>query len=80
MQLTISPRVEALLQQELSTGRFSNPDELLETALHVLSDSTPSDLDQLRADIQEGIDSADRGELYSESEARAWLASARKNS
>jgi len=77
MQLTLKPEVEALLQQELSTGRFQDPNDLIETALHALSDKrflTRNDLDDF---IQEGIDSADGGELYSEDEARAYIAAVR---
>ena len=77
MQLTLKPELEALLQQELSTGRFQDTNDLIETALHALSDKrflTASDLDDF---IQEGIDSADRGELYSEEQARAYIAAAR---
>ena len=77
MQLTLKPEVEALLQLELSNGRFHDPNEVLETALHVLADSRPYDLTDLDARIQEGIDSADRGELYTEEEARAFIAALR---
>jgi hypothetical protein len=77
MQLTLKPEVEALLQQELSTGRFQDPNDLIETALHALADSRPYDLADLDGKIQEGIDSADSGELYSEDEARAFIASLR---
>ena len=77
MQLTLKPEVEALLQQELSTGRFQDPNDLIETALHVLADSRHFDLSDLDAKIQEGIDSADRGELYTEDEARAFIAALR---
>jgi predicted transcriptional regulator len=74
MRLTLKPEVEALLQQELSSGRFQDTNDALETALHVLADTRPYDLTDLDAKIQEGIDSADRGELYTEEEARAFIA------
>ncbi len=77
MTLTLKPEVEALLQRELSTGRFQDPNDLIETALHALSDrrsQTATDLDEF---IQQGIDSADRGELYTEEEARAFIAALR---
>ena len=77
MELTLKPEVEALLDQELRTGRFRDSNDLIETALHALSDrrlQSASDLDEY---IQEGIDSADRGELYDEAEARAYIAAVR---
>ena len=77
MQLTLKPEVEALLQQELSTGRFQDPNDVIETALHALSDRRFLTLNDLDDFIQEGIDSADRGELYTEDEARAYIAAAR---
>lgn len=77
MTLTLTPEVEALLQRELKTGRFENPNDLIETALLVFSDRTPDDFHELNAKIQEGLDSLDRGELYTEDEARAYLASVR---
>lgn len=77
MTLTITPEVEALLRQELNSGRFRDPNELIATALAVLADSTPRDLHELDAVIQEGIDSAERGEVYRAEEARAHLASLR---
>jgi Arc/MetJ-type ribon-helix-helix transcriptional regulator len=80
MELTITPEVGALIQNELTKGRFASHNELIATALLVLSENTPRDLIGLDAAIQEGIDSADHGDLYSESEARAHLASLRTGS
>ena len=77
MTLTLTPEVEALLNRELSTGRFQNPNDLLETALLVLADSMPRDMSILDAMIQEGIDDDERGDVYTEEEARAYLASVR---
>ena len=77
MQLTITPEVEALIQTELKKGRFQSPNDLIATALLVLSDSTPQDLTTLESKIQEGLDAADQGDLFPEDEARAHLASLR---
>lgn len=78
MTLTITPEVEALLQQELKSGRFQDPNEVIATALMVLAESRPYHLAELDAMIQEGIDSADRGELYDEDQVRAHLAAIRE--
>ena len=77
MQLTLKPEVEALLQQELSTGRFHDPNDVIETALHVLADSRPYDLANLDAKIQEGLDDIERGDVFTEEEARAYIAAMR---
>ena len=77
MQLTLKPEVEALLQQELSTGRFQDPNDVIETALHVLADSRPYDLANLDAKIQEGLDDIERGDVFTEEEARAYIAAMR---
>jgi hypothetical protein len=77
MELTITPEIEALVQNEMSHGRFSDPGELIVAALTAFSETTPLDLDNLDSLLQEGIDSADRGEWYTEEEARAYLAALR---
>jgi hypothetical protein len=77
MELTITPKVEALLQREMSTGRFEDPNDLIETALLVLADSTPYDLEALNAKIQEGLDDIERGDVFTEDEARAYIAEMR---
>jgi Arc/MetJ-type ribon-helix-helix transcriptional regulator len=77
MELTLKPEVEALLQQQLSTGRFQDPNDVIETALHALRDGEALSSTDFDVFIQEGIDSADRGELYSEEEARAIIAAMR---
>ena len=77
MQLTITAEVEALIQREMETGHFKTVDDLIEAALHALQYNIPYTRSELDAMIQEGIDSADRGELYTEQEARAYLAAMR---
>ena len=77
MTLTLTPEVEALLNRELSTGRFEGPNDLLEIALLVLSDSTLSRSSELEAKIQEGLDDVARGDVFTEEEARAYLAAMR---
>jgi predicted transcriptional regulator len=77
MTLTLTPETEALIQQEMSSGRFRDPDEAIATAFLVLRDYRPADLGDLDRNIQEGIDDADAGRLYTEDEARAYIASVR---
>jgi len=77
MQLTITPEVEALIHRGMESGHFKNANDLIEAALHSLLDGIPYTRSELDAMIQEGIDSADRGELYTEGEARAYIAEMR---
>ena len=77
MTLTLTPEVEALLNRELSTGRFESPNDLLETALLVLADSTLSCSSDLETKIQEGLEDVDRGDVFTEEEARAYIAAMR---
>jgi putative addiction module CopG family antidote len=77
MELTLKPEVEALIQQQLRSGRYHDPNDVLETALHALSDGIALRTANLDDFIQEGIDAADRGELYSEEEVRAHLSAVR---
>ena len=77
MQLTLKPQVEALLQQELSTGRFQDPNDLIETALHALSDNRHFELSDLDSKIQHGLNDIEQGDVFNEDEARAYIAAMR---
>ena len=77
MELALTPELEAGIERELATGRFGTPAAVMAAALEALADSTPADLENLDESIQESLDAADRGELYTEAEARAYLASRR---
>ncbi len=69
--------MEALLERELQSGRFQYPSDLIESALHALAESRPYSAAELDQMIQEGIDGVERGDVYTEEEARAYLASVR---
>jgi Arc/MetJ-type ribon-helix-helix transcriptional regulator len=77
MTLTLRPDVEALLQQELNSGRFRDPNDLIETALHALADSRPFTLAEMETMIQEAIDEVERGDMVTEQEARTYIAARR---
>ena len=77
MTLTLKPEVEALVQQELESGRFQDPNDLIETALHALAGSRPYTVAELEEMIQEGIDEVERGDVVTEQEARAYIAAMR---
>jgi Arc/MetJ-type ribon-helix-helix transcriptional regulator len=78
MELTLTPELEAEIQQQLDSGRFHTPVEVLVTAMGALRDSTPDEnLEDFNAKLQEGIDDIDQGRTYSEEEARAYIADLR---
>jgi putative addiction module CopG family antidote len=80
MALTLTPEVEQKLERRMQDGRWHSPSDVMLTALELLEDF--DDLvvvnrEELESAIQEGLDSADRGELYTETEVRAHLAEVR---
>ncbi len=80
MEMTLTPEVERRLELRLREGRWKTASEVLETALDFLDgmdDVIVLDRKELDAKIQEGLDSADRGDLYTEEEVRAHLAAVR---
>jgi Arc/MetJ-type ribon-helix-helix transcriptional regulator len=77
MTLTLPPELEAGIERELATGRFETPVAVMAAALEALSDSTPADREHFEEELQESMDSADRGELYDEVAVRAHLKAVR---
>jgi Arc/MetJ-type ribon-helix-helix transcriptional regulator len=78
MELTLTPELEAEIQQQLDSGRFQTPVDVLVTAMGVLRDNMPQEsLEVFDAKLQEGIDDIDQGRTYSEEEDRAYLADLR---
>jgi antitoxin ParD1/3/4 len=80
MTLTLDPATEQLLQQELATGRYREPSELIAHALDLVK-AERADLVTRRAEIiarlEESIAQADRGEGVTGEELRARLAARR---
>jgi putative addiction module CopG family antidote len=76
MEVTLKPEVEALIQEQLSSGRYQDPSDVIETALHALADGRAISAD-LDARIQQGLDDIDRGDVFTEDEARAYIAAMR---
>jgi len=78
MTLTLTPELEAEIQQQLDSGRFQTPVDVLVTAMGALRDGTPDEpLEVFNAKLQEGIDDIDRGDTYSAEEARTYIADLR---
>ena len=61
MNVTLTPKLEEIVRRRVESGKYSNADEVVEEALQQLD--AKEKLDHLRALLQVGIDSANRGEL-----------------
>ena len=76
MALTLSADLEAEVRKHVASGRFESPDEALRAAVSLLSGegvTSAESLRRLKADIQNGIDCAERGEIVSGDEVFADL-------
>ena len=66
MNIELTPEVEAAVMRLVASGVHVTPSEVVNTALRLFLD--PPELrrrhDELKAMIKEGIESAERGELY----------------
>jgi putative addiction module CopG family antidote len=60
MQYPFPPELDALVRQELESGRYSSTDELLTTAVQTLRERERI-LTELRDDLLKRIDRLDRG-------------------
>ncbi len=83
MSLVLSPATEARVLQQVATGRYAAPDDLLNHALDLLEaeasqgDWLSANRDTVRAMLDESLAAEARGESYSMEEAEAILATRR---
>jgi antitoxin ParD1/3/4 len=61
MQVSLSPELEQLLQNELATGKYRSENELLLEAVQLLT-ARDKRMEELRRQVQIGRDQIDRGE------------------
>lgn len=76
MTVELRPEIEALIQKRLQSGAFSSAEEVIERALEFLSaeeDWLADNRDTIAAQIQEGWDEAQRGELTDGENLRAEM-------
>jgi Arc/MetJ-type ribon-helix-helix transcriptional regulator len=80
MTLTLDPATEARLQRELANGQYNEPSELLAHALDLI-EAERTDLavrrTQIIARLEESIAQGERGEVYTETQVRARMATLR---
>ena len=73
MTIELNPEAEALIKKRLESGAFTTPEEVVERALELLTaeeDWLSGNREQIAADIQEGWDAAQGGELIDADDVR----------
>ena len=73
MQLNVPPDLETLINKRLSTGSYTNAEDVLRRALEAQDDEetwTDEERRAVSAHIEEGYLQAERGELIDGSQAR----------
>jgi putative addiction module CopG family antidote len=73
MQLTVPPDLESLINKRLSSGAYSNAEDVLRSALQSQDAEeswTEEERQALSAHIEEGYLQAERGELIDGAQAR----------
>jgi antitoxin ParD1/3/4 len=76
MQLTVPPDLETLINKRLSSGGYTNAEDVLRRALQVLDAEeswTDEERSALSGHIEEGYLQAERGELIDGDQARREL-------
>ncbi len=71
MNISLTPELEHLIDQRVKSGMYNSASEVVREALRLLVERDQLKeikLDELRRQIQVGIDQADRGEVLSEEE------------
>jgi antitoxin ParD1/3/4 len=66
MNVSLTPELERLVQEKVSSGLYNSASEVVREALRLLHERDELRkvrLEELRREIAKGIDAADRGEL-----------------
>jgi antitoxin ParD1/3/4 len=85
LNVNLTPELETLVRDKVASGRYSSASEVVREALRLMEERDQerhAKLQQLRRDIQAGIDSGDAGELNAadiKRRGRARLAQIRKS-
>jgi antitoxin ParD1/3/4 len=65
VNVSLTPELEALIQERVRSGRYTSASEVVREALRLLEDRDElrrMRLDQLRSQVAAGLDSLDRGQ------------------
>jgi antitoxin ParD1/3/4 len=66
MTVSLTPELEAYIQEKIASGNYTSPQEVIWHALRLLREEDAARqmrFEELKREIQIGIDAADRGEL-----------------
>jgi Arc/MetJ-type ribon-helix-helix transcriptional regulator len=81
MAIQLKPELEALIRQDVLRGPYQSVDEFVERAvsqLHEQETWLAAHRDEIRCDIEEGWQAAERNELSSEQEVQARMEARKK--
>lgn len=76
MTVTLPPELQQLIQKMVSTGRYSSAGEVVGEAVHLLQQRDAfrqMQVEELRHEIQVGLDDVQRGDVYDGPEVMADL-------
>ena len=76
MEIRLRPELEALIRHHIQRGAYESVDEFVERAVSLLHEQESwlaDQKDEIRSQIVEGYDAAQRGELIGEDEAKIHL-------
>ncbi len=74
MNISLTPELEELVQKKVESGRYSSASEVVRAGLRLLEQEDElreTRLAAMRAQVREGIEQAERGELVDGEEAVA---------
>lgn len=81
MTIQLKPELEALIRQDVLRGSYQSIDEFVERAvsqLHAQEEWLAAHCDEIRSKVEEGWQSAERGELSSEQDVQARMTARKK--
>jgi putative addiction module CopG family antidote len=81
MTIQLKPELEALIRQDVLRGSYRSIDEFVERAvsqLHAQEEWLAAHRDEVRSKIEEGWQSAERGELSGEQDVQARMTARKK--
>lgn len=67
MNVSLTPELEAMIQEKVATGRYGSASEVVREALRLMEkhEQRQQDrLEELRREIQKGVDQIERGEYH----------------
>ncbi len=74
MNITLGPETQRLLEDQLKSGQYTSPDEVLRAALNALNEISPGELDEATLDaIDESEDQIEHGQVEDWEDVRARI-------